>query len=247
MDATGFLWCDCSGYLRVVVSPSIHTGWRVTSRDSCKQRYCVVCSGSGATKVAREKVEKVRRLLEDHDAAILFITLRGRYCSWDGIQEAVNHLHRSVKTFIADKRFPGTGASRYTDFKRLEEDKLRPHIHMLVVVQKSYSKNPRQYLRKDEWTDLWQEISKIFESGSVEVQTVKADDVLGDVFRFTKYGLTLLDQDWTGEDDNKWSGEEVQRLGLILKGVRLRQDYGEMLFRRKRCRKATVCGRRRMS
>jgi hypothetical protein len=247
MDATGLLWCNCSGSLRVIVSPSFSTGWRVISRDSCKQRYCVVCSDSGATSVARKKVDKVRGLLKEHDASILFITLRGRYCSWDGLREAVSHLHRSVKTFIGGKRFPGLGASRYTEFTRLEEDKLRPHIHMLLVVPKSYSKNPRRYLTKDEWADLWEEISNVSAPGAVKVQTVKYGDVLADVFRFTKYGLTLLDQDWTGEDDKKWSGEEVQRLGLILKGVRLRQDYGAMLFRRKTSMKAGVCGGRRRS
>jgi hypothetical protein len=245
MDSTGILWSDCSGYLRVIVSPRLPNRWSVRFRDSCNQRFCPVCSDSRSTKIARKMVDKIRRLMEDKDASLLFITLRGRYCSWYGLPESVDHLHHSVKTLIGDKRFPGTGTSRYTDFTRFDDSTLRPHVHMLVLVGKSYHKNQRRYLRKDEWAGLWEDISRVSEPGAVKVETVKAGDVLGDIFRITKYALTLLDEEWTGEGDGEWSPEEVDRLQKILKGARLHQDYGEMLFRRRRCKKTGLCSRRR--
>jgi hypothetical protein len=247
MDAGGVLWSDCSGYVRVIVSPGLPTGWKVRWRDSCNQRFCPVCADSKNTKIARQKVAKVRRLLEKTDVSLLYITLRGRYCSWDGLRESVDHLHRSVRKFVCDERFPGTGASRYTDFTRYDEDTIRPHNHILVLVGKSYSKNPRRYLTKDEWRELWYESSGVSEPDAVKVQTLKDEDVFGEVFRRTKYSLTLLDDSWTGDDEDHWSTEEVQRLQRILKGVRVRQDYGDLLLRRKRPRKSGVSGRRRRS
>jgi hypothetical protein len=246
-DANGVLWSDCSGYVRIIVSPKLPSGWWVRSRDGCNQRFCPVCSDSRNTKIARKVMDRVRRLIEEHDPSLLFITLRGRYCSWDGLRDSVDHLHRSVKIFIGDKRFPGTGASRYTDFTRLDEERIRPHVHILVMVGKSYSKSPRRYLTKEGWADLWKEVSEVSEPDAVKVQTLKDEDVLGDVVRTTMYSLTLLDDEWTGDNGSQWSSEEVERLQEIVRGVRLHQDYGDLLFRRKRSKKSGICGRRRRS
>lgn len=66
-------------------------------------------------------------------------------------------------------------------------DTYHPHFHVILVVDKQYFNNKKQYIKRDRWLELWQKSTKNNLITQVDVRKVKATDNKKEVSEIAKY------------------------------------------------------------
>ncbi len=211
---------DCPSRLEIELSLTLPK-WSVRRKITCGGRFCPSCSPARARRAATRVAERYSKHAEQGRLGTsLFVTLRGSECAWDDVRESVETLLRNARRLFHVKSFPGTGLIANVDFTRLSEDRIRPHLHVIVHVQKSYY-NSRRYWSSDRWAEVWGGISGVRETGSIKVQRLPEVD---DVSRAARYSLSLITNDNPGD----WTVEEPMRLQTLIHGIKLTRTYGDL-------------------
>src|SRR5699024_2630355 len=68
-----------------------------------------------------------------------------------------------------------------------ERGDYHPHFHVLITVNKSYFKNTKQYISRDRWLELWQQVTKNPLITQVDVRKVRGsrDDKVYEIAKYS--------------------------------------------------------------
>ena len=169
---------------------------KVVKTHSCRVRLCPLCGWRRSVKIQMHTAAIMRHIPSDHEYILLTLTVPN--VAAQGLSGAIDNLLMGFNRLSKYKRFLGAVKGWYrglevthnTNRKSKSFDTYHPHIHAILVVNKSYF-NSRDYVSRDEWLSLWRKATGDTRITQVDVRKIKPkaghDDVRGAVCEAVKY------------------------------------------------------------
>lgn len=148
--------------------------------NSCKNRFCPICSYSRACKNALHIKLMLDYLQQEYEYEFLFLTLTVPNCSGEELRETIKYMNSAFKLMFKYKRISSI-CNGY--IKKLEltyneiRDDYHPHFHVLIAVNKSYFSDTRYYISHTEFLNLWKKAMKNSSITQVNVKKAKKETV----------------------------------------------------------------------
>lgn len=147
----------------------------------CENRFCPICGKNKARKDAVKLGAIMDCLKKEFSQAFLFLTLTVPNCKADELSRTITEMNKAfqrlVKRYAFKRLSNGFMRKLEVTFNRKRDD-FHPHFHVLISVDRSYFKNPKQYLNHFDWLKLWQEAMRDSSIKMVNVKKAKDDVVL---------------------------------------------------------------------
>ena len=101
----------------------------------------------------------------------IMLTLTVRNCSISELRSTVNQMSKAWDRLTKRKSYPALGYVRSLEVTRGKDGSAHPHFHILLAVPPSYFS--RNYLSKDKWAALWQDVMRLDYKPVCDVRIVK--------------------------------------------------------------------------
>ena len=72
-------------------------------------------------------------------------------------------------------------------------DTYNPHFHVVLAVKKSYFNNSKNYIKRDEWLDMWREVTGDYTITQVHIERIKEKQTGNAVAEIAKYSAKSND------------------------------------------------------
>lgn len=200
----------------------------------CKDRLCPLCSWRRSYKIFGQ-VSKVIDYL-GLQYKYLFLTLTIPNCLPESLNDTIDYMYKSWSKFIRLPVFKETvlGWFRSLEVTRnSKRDDYHPHFHIVLAVDKKYSKRSSSYITHSQWLDMWRYAAQDDRITQVHIETIKqsigASDarLLGSaIAEVAKYAVKSAD--YLFEGNESLTDYIVDVLGEALHGRRLCAFGGEL-------------------
>ena len=195
---------------------------KLYSADFCRERLCPMCQWRKSMKVFHQ-VSKVmdRAEQENKDIVPLFLTLTLKNCSGHDLSSTLDTVFKGWKNVIDHRKIrkivKGWFRALEVTYNK-DSDTFHPHIHAVLVVDKSYFKG-KDYMETTEWVQMWRTALKLDYDPICDIRKIKnGKGKHKAVAEVAKY--TLKDTDFV-HDDNELTDKLIEILSTSLKGRRL--------------------------
>jgi plasmid rolling circle replication initiator protein Rep len=127
----------------------------------------------------------------------LMLTLTVRNCEAQELKETIRSMQSAFMRLRKRKDWPAVGYIKSLEVTRGKDGSAHPHFHILMLVPKSYF--GRNYLKTEEWAELWMESLRADYLPIVDVRTVKSKnpnkphDISAAVVEVLKYETKVAD------------------------------------------------------
>lgn len=158
--------------------------------NSCKHRFCPVCSWRKSRKNALKISILMQYLKEEENKEFVFLTLTAPNVKADELDDEIQHYNKSFKRLMERKEVKAAvkGYVRKLEVTyNKERDDYHPHFHVVLAVNKSYFTDTKAYITRDRWLELWQKSTKNPLITQVDVRKVKHTDNKKEVSEIAKY------------------------------------------------------------
>ncbi|HCT1272225.1 TPA: protein rep, partial [Staphylococcus aureus] len=170
--------------------------------NSCKNRFCPVCSWRKARKDALGLSLMMQHVQKEHKKEFIFLTLTTPNVSKNGLEDEIKHYNQSFRRLSNRTKFKKVvkGYVRKLEITyNKERDDYNPHFHVLIAVNKSYFTDKNYYISQKEWLNLWRDVTGMPEITQVHVEKVKANNDK-ELYEMAKY---------SGKDSDYLSNQKV--------------------------------------
>lgn len=191
------------------------------SRESCKTRYCPICSIRGKYK-KREEIYKKLKKYEN----IYFITLNGKRVEKEEVQQEKKQIkkkYRTIQNLKEMKKIIGTAQKVEVSF---EDNKYKPHLHIIGVTEGKTKLKTKEL--SEELEKKWQKINRLGEENTTHIRKVKNRK---DLENITGYLTVKREKQFLNLTE-----EEIEGVLELLKGKNREYVYTGVL-RKKEVRK----------
>ena len=152
------------------------------------------------------------QLIKDYPyVRFLFLTLTVRNCQIENLRATLKLLAQGWKRLTGLPAWPARGWVRSVEITRGKDGSAHPHYHCLLVVPPAYFQG--DYLKQQEWAELWRQCLRIDYCPVVDVRVVRPEQRLasgqivpatwnmwGAVVEILKYAVKpsdmVRDHDW---------------------------------------------------
>ena len=206
-------------------------GWKLHNANFCRDRLCPMCSWRRSYKIFGQ-VSQIMDVIAD-DYCFIFLTLTVPNCEFDKLCDTLDELQKGWYRFIHYKPVK-TAVRGY--FKVLETTRNRnngtyhPHFHIILAVDKNNYFNGREYIKRDEWLELWQKAMRDPSITQVDVRRCKPKEEIKEgetavkalssaVAEVAKY--SVKSSDYLIPGDEQTTDDVVITLGAALNNRRL--------------------------
>lgn len=189
---------DCASWLEF--SRTDEGGLKLHKANFCRVRLCPICSWRRSLKTYGQ----VRKILNvtGNNYAYIFMTLTVKNCTPEELNSEITAINKAWDRFSRYKAIKNIvkGYYRATEVTHnTENDTFHPHFHCLFAVNKSYFTS-RNYLKYDEWRNLWKKALRVDYNPQIDVKRVKGqniESVCAEVAKYTtKTNDILCFDDW---------------------------------------------------
>src|SRR3989441_3108395 len=141
----------------------------------CRVRHCPVCQWRRSLMWQAKVYRALPSLLRDYpDTRFLFMTLTIRNCPVSELRQTLTHMAKAWKRLVELRSWPARGWVRAVEITRSQKDRsAHPHYHCLLMVPPAYFQG--DYLKQQEWAELWQQCLRIDYRPVVDIRTVRLD------------------------------------------------------------------------
>lgn len=179
---------DCNTFMMLVANQTMEKK-KQHKGNSCKNRFCPICSWKKARKDALALSVMMQYLKEEEQKEFVFLTLTAPNVKAAELEDEINHYNHSFKKLMERqevKRIVKGYVRKLEVTYNEQRDDYHPHFHVLLAVNKSYFTQTTQYINRDRWLELWQQVTKNSLITQVDVRKVSnsKDDK---VFEVAKY------------------------------------------------------------
>jgi len=179
---------DCNTFMMLVSDQTMEKK-KQHKGNSCKNRFCPICSWKKARKDALALSVMMQYLKEEEQKEFIFLTLTAPNVKAAELEDEINHYNHSFQKLMQRKEVKTIvkGYVRKLEITYNEKrDDYHPHFHVLLAVDKNYFNNSWSYIKRDRWLKLWQQVTKNSLITQVDVRKVSnsKDDK---VFEVAKY------------------------------------------------------------
>ena len=158
--------------------------------NSCKHRFCPVCSWRKARKNALKISILMQYLKQEENKEFVFLTLTAPNVKTDELNDEIKHYNQSFKRLMERKEVKAVvkGYVRKLEVTyNKNRDDYHPHFHVVLAVNKSYFTDTKAYITRDRWLELWQKSTKNPLITQVDIRRVKHTDNKKEVSEIAKY------------------------------------------------------------
>jgi plasmid rolling circle replication initiator protein Rep len=141
----------------------------------CRVRSCPVCQWRRSVMWQARVYYALPLLIRDYpDTRFLFLTLTVKNCPINQLRRALAEMASGWKRMMEVKTFPAIGWVRSVEITRSQRDRsAHPHYHCLLMVSPAYFK--ADYLKQDDWAELWRQSLRINYRPVVDVRVVRPE------------------------------------------------------------------------
>lgn len=195
----------CSQWLDFRLVPEASEGsykLKLSSVRLCHCRQCLICSWRKSLVYKARAYRVLPQIVADYPSArYLFLTLTVKNCRIEDLRETLRWMNQSFARMTKLKAWPALGYLRTTEVTRGRDGfSAHPHFHLLMMVKASYF--GRNYIRQDEWVEIWQKALKVDYKPIVDVQALKFKSspvaLLAEIVKYQvkPNDLVLSNRDW---------------------------------------------------
>lgn len=149
------------------------TTFKLHNANFCRDRLCPMCAWRRSYKIFGQ-VSQIMNLIGS-DYEFIFLTLTVPNCSADELVSTLNSMSKAWLNLI---RYKSVKTILKGFFKAFEitynksVDTYHPHIHAVFAVPKNYFVS-RDYIKRDEWLELWRKSMKNSRITQVDVRKAR--------------------------------------------------------------------------
>jgi plasmid rolling circle replication initiator protein Rep len=139
----------------------------------CRTRFCPVCQWRRSLQWQAKVYRALPCLLRDYpDTRFLFMTLTIRNCEVRDLRSTLELMGKAWVRFTQLRSWPARGWVRAVEITRSQRYRsAHPHYHCLLMVPPAYFQS--DYLKQDQWAELWQQCLRINYRPVVDIRAVK--------------------------------------------------------------------------
>lgn len=166
---------ECNTFMMMIADETLEKK-KQHKGNSCKNRFCPICAWKKSRKDALALSVMMAYLKQEKEKEFIFLTLTAPNVPADELNEEIKHYNHSFKKLMERKEVKTIvkGYVRKLEITYNEErDDYHPHFHVLIAVNKSYFTQTTQYISRDRWLELWQQVTKNPLITQVDVRKVK--------------------------------------------------------------------------
>lgn len=169
---------DCNTFLSFVTDKTLEKQ-KLYKANSCKNRFCPVCTWRKARKDALGLSLMMQYIKQQENKEFIFLTLTTPNVKANELESEIKHYNNSFRKLIKRKKVDSVikGYVRKLEITyNKKRDDYNPHFHVLIAVNKSYFTDKRYYISQQEWLDLWRDVTGMSEIMQVRVQKVRQNN-----------------------------------------------------------------------
>lgn len=180
---------ECNTFMMMVADESLEKK-KQHKGNSCKNRFCPICAWKKARKDALALSVMMAYLKQEEKKEFIFLTLTAPNVPAEELNDEIKHYNQSFQRLMQRKevRQIVKGYARKLEITYNEErDDYHPHFHVLIAVNKSYFTQTTQYISRDRWLELWQQVTKNPLITQVDVRKVRngRDDKVYEIAKYS--------------------------------------------------------------
>lgn len=199
----------CGSYL--VFKEFIDKTSKLYQADFCKVRLCPMCAWRRSKKIFGQ-VSKVMDYIEQNNKyKYIFLTLTVKNVPGDLLSEELDKLFYALKLLLDRKEFKAISRGWFRCLEvthNWERDDYHPHFHMVIAVDEEYAQRDKQYIKHEQWIQLWRSCLGVDYDPIVDVRAIKpigedGKDYKKAVAEVAKYAVKANDLILELEDSQK--------------------------------------------
>lgn len=168
---------DCNTFMMMVADETLQNK-KQHKGNTCKNRFCPVCSWKKARKEALALAVQMEYIKDTYNKDFIFLTLTTPNVKAEELHDEIKEYNHSFQKLVKRREVQSVvkGYIRKLEVTyNQDRDDYNPHFHVLIAVNKSYFNKPDQYIKQDRWLKLWQEVTKNPLITNVHVQKVRTN------------------------------------------------------------------------
>lgn len=162
---------DCSTFLSYGFNEN---GIKLKHANFCRVRHCPVCQWRRSLLWKSNMYVAYEEIKEKYPThRWLFLTLTVKNCEITELRETLQHMNKSWQRLIKRNIFTKVvdGWIRTTEITKGVNDTAHPHFHIMLLVKPSYF--AKNYIKQQEWTDLWRDVLRVDYEPIIDIRAVK--------------------------------------------------------------------------
>ena len=180
---------ECNTFMMMVADENFEKK-KQHKGNSCKNRFCPICAWKKARKDALALSVMMAYLKQEEGKEFIFLTLTAPNVPAGELNDEIKHYNQSFQRLMQRKEVKKVvkGYARKLEITYNEErDDYHPHFHVLIAVNKSYFNQATQYISRDRWLELWQQVTKNPLITQVDVRKVRGsrDDKVYEIAKYS--------------------------------------------------------------
>lgn len=201
----------------------------------CKNKLCALCSWRRSMKYSYQASQIVTEARKRYPKArFLFLTLTIRNVSGDELKSALSKMTEGFRRLMmyakVDKNILGFLRATEVTYSRTEKN-YHPHLHVLLMVRPAYFQSKKDYIKQEEWSELWQKAMKLDYLPIVDIRAIKdktGKGLDGAILETAKYPVKPFDveADKNGNVVVYTEDEKLQITDDLLTGLERKRQIG---------------------
>lgn len=194
---------------------------KLNSAKFCRVRNCPVCQWRRSLRWKAKAFQVLPSIVEAYPKhRWLFMTLTIKNCKITELRSTLQSMNKAWQRLVQRKKFPAIGWLRSTEVTRGRDGSAHPHFHCLLLVSSSYFGG--QYMKQQEWVDLWQKCMRIDYQPIMDIRALRAGQapmsLVPEILKYcTKESDFVADREWFLEFTNQMQKLRCVSTGGILK------------------------------
>jgi plasmid rolling circle replication initiator protein Rep len=207
---------------------------KLMKSNSCKNRFCPMCSWRKAKKDALKNSILMKKLIADNQYAFLFLTLTAPNVPGEELEKEIKDYVVAFKRLTKLKEFQkiNIGYIRKLEVTyNKEKNTYHPHYHILLCVKKNYFTS-RDYIKQKKWLEMWQQAKRDKTITQVDIRKIELNKEDKSFLEISKY--TAKDSDYLQSQEvfnvfyDSLKGKQVITYNRIFKDLAKKYDNGEL-------------------
>lgn len=194
----------------------------------CRCRLCPMCNWRRSKKIFGQVSRIVQEIDKLNKYDYIFLTLTLRNCVNNELEKNIDLISKSFNNMFRNNKRIKNICKGY--FRALEvtynkkENTYHPHIHCIIVVDKSYFHwRNKDYIKIKEWCTLWQYYLKVDYLPVCDVRKLNSKNYksIAEVSKYTVKSKDIIIYNKDKSVNEKLTDENIYNLHIALKNKRL--------------------------
>ena len=203
---------------------------KLMKSNSCKNRFCPMCSWRKAKKDALKNSIMMKKLIADNQYGFLFLTLTAPSVTGEELENEIKSYAAAFNRFVLFKEFQkiNLGYIRKLEITyNSEKNTYHPHYHLILCVNKSYFKS-RDYIKQKKWLEMWKIAKRDMTITQVDVRKADKNSFLEIAKYAAKDSDYLLNQNVFDVFYKSLKGKKILTYNRIFKDLSKEYDDGKL-------------------